>query len=277
MADDDHIFRSWLSHFRGRSRATGPIVSERAHRIRATHGRGAVRMSGGGIQGFHTSPLNWRCSLSKPRHGGVAFVMEFSAGGRVASDLPSNALHCSCNARRLLVHGRRCRDAGIAAASFHFPVAIVAFDSHPPVRSGKRWRRLTLLRTLVPSVVGASEPRRSVAAHGRLKPSIQPSASAGTPHQPTPQAAATSIARPSRHVYPISCGLSRGNEGDGSIAHSQKAGPRYHTNLTCTVGALCAQQTRTPPEGDAHVTIIGIRVSRNPCALSAACRKRHPP
>ena len=59
--------------------------------------------------------------------------------------------------------------------------------------------------------------------------------------------------------------------------HLDEGAASNHTNSTCTVGALCAQQTRAPPEGDAHVTIIVIRVSRNPCALSAACRKRHPP
>ena len=72
--------------------------------------------------------------------GGVTFGMEFSAGCRVANDLPSNALYCSWNACRVLVHGRRCRDARIAAASFPFPIPIVAVDCHPPVHSGKNWR-----------------------------------------------------------------------------------------------------------------------------------------
>ena len=39
-----------------------------------------------------------------------------------------NALHCYWNACNVLVDGRRCRDARIAAASFHFPIPIVAFD-----------------------------------------------------------------------------------------------------------------------------------------------------
>ena len=52
-------------------------------------------------------------------------------------------LHRSRNACRLLVNGRRGRDARIAATSFHFAIPIVAVDCHPPVRSGKSWRRLT--------------------------------------------------------------------------------------------------------------------------------------
>ena len=113
------------------------------HRVRPAHGWGVVRMSGRSLQGFNTSLFSWCRRVSEPRHGGVAFVMEFSAGGRVAGHLSSNAVHCSWNARRLSVHGRRCRDAGITAASFHSPVAVVAFNRHPSVRSGKSWRRLT--------------------------------------------------------------------------------------------------------------------------------------
>src|SRR6266542_4020677 len=119
-----------------------PIITECAHRNRSTGGRGAVRMSGGGVQGFHSSPFSWRGSLSKHRHGGVAFVMELPAGCGVANNLPGNALHCFWNACNVLVDGRRCGDARIAAASFHFHIPIVAFDCRSQVGSSDR-RRLT--------------------------------------------------------------------------------------------------------------------------------------
>jgi hypothetical protein len=142
VAHDHNIFRAGLGRFRSRSRTSTavPIIMECTHRNWSTGGRCAVHMSGRCIQRFLTSPFSWRGSLSKHRHGGVAFVMDLSANGRVANDLQSNALHCSWNASNVLVDGRRCRNARIAAASFHFPIPIVAFDCRSQVGSSNKCR-----------------------------------------------------------------------------------------------------------------------------------------
>jgi hypothetical membrane protein len=80
-------------------------------------------------------PFSWRGSFSQHAHGRVDFVMDFSASCRMAKNLRSKALHCSCNACHVFFNGRRCRDARIAAASFHFSIPVVAFDRRSQVGS----------------------------------------------------------------------------------------------------------------------------------------------
>ena len=145
VAYDDDLLRAGYGGYcnRGGTTRGTSIVAECTHRIRPAGSWGAVCVPCWGIQGIHTSRCGWCGRPSRHHHGGVASVMELSAGCGMADDLPNHALHLSWNACRVAVDPRRYRDARIAAASFPLSIPIVAFGCCPPVGADNSERRLT--------------------------------------------------------------------------------------------------------------------------------------
>jgi hypothetical protein len=69
--------------------------------------------------------------------------MELSEDRGLAADVPSYALDCPWNAYCFTVESRQCLVARVTAASFPFPILIVALNCRPPLSAGNGWRYLT--------------------------------------------------------------------------------------------------------------------------------------